>query len=109
MPAAKKMAAAIAGNAPIAVRACKKAINEGLQVSIDEGAAIEEELFGSCFESYDQQEGMANFLRKKDDPKKVKKVAFKNEYPGTIWGWGCQYLRGNDNTGSVQIANIICN
>ena len=79
MPAAKKMAAGIAGNAPIAVRACKKAINEGLQVSIDEGVAIEEELFGSCFESYDQQEGMANFLRKKDDPKKVKKVAFKNE------------------------------
>ena len=79
LPAAKKMAATIAGNAPSAVRACKKAINEGLQVSIDEGVAIEEELFGSCFESYDQQEGMANFLRKKDDPKKVKKVAFKNE------------------------------
>ena len=78
LPAAKKIAAKIAGNAPIAVRACKKAINEGLQVSIDEGAVIEEELFGSCFESYDQQEGMANFLRKKDDPKKVKKVAFKN-------------------------------
>ena len=78
MPAAKKMAASIAANAPIAVRACKKAINEGLQVSIDEGCAIEEELFGSCFESYDQVEGMANFLRKKDDPKKVKKVAFKN-------------------------------
>ncbi len=55
MPAAKKMAAGIAGNAPIAVRACKKAINEGLQVSIDEGVAIEEELFGSCFESYDQR------------------------------------------------------
>ena len=79
LPAAKKMAATIAGNAPIAVRACKKAINEGLQVSIDEGCVIEEELFGSCFESYDQQEGMANFLRKKDDPKKVRKVAFKNE------------------------------
>ena len=79
MPAAKKMAASIAANAPIAVRACKKAINEGLQVSIDEGVAIEEELFGSCFESYDQVEGMANFLRKKDDPTKVKKVAFKNE------------------------------
>ena len=78
LPAAKKMAAKIAGNAPIAVRACKKAINEGLQVSIDEGAVIEEKLFGDCFETYDQQEGMANFLRKKDDPKKVKKVAFKN-------------------------------
>ena len=32
MPAAKKMAAGIAKQAPIAVRNCKKAINEGLQV-----------------------------------------------------------------------------
>lgn len=78
LPAAKKMAALIAGNAPIAVRACKKAINEGLQVSIEEGAVIEEKLFGSCFESYDQQEGMANFLRRKDDPAKVRQVAFQN-------------------------------
>lgn len=79
IPAAKKLASTIAANAPIAVRASKKAINEGLQVSIDEGVAIEEGLFGSCFESYDQKEGMANFLRKKDDPKKVKKVAFQNK------------------------------
>ena len=78
MAAAKKMAASIAANAPIAVRASKKAINDGLQVSIDEGVAIEEKLFGSCFESEDQKEGMANFLRKKDDPAKVKHVAFKN-------------------------------
>ena len=78
MEQALKMAQTIAGNAPIAVRNCKKAINEGLQVSIDEGAVIEEKLFGDCFESYDQKEGMANFLRKKDDPAKVKHVAFKN-------------------------------
>ena len=78
MAAAKKMAAVVAANAPIAVRASKKAINDGLQVSIDEGVAIEEKLFGSCFESEDQKEGMANFLRKKDDPAKVKHVAFKN-------------------------------
>ena len=32
----------------------------------------------SAIESYDQIEGMANFLRKKDDPKKVKVVDFKN-------------------------------
>ncbi|MBQ1736251.1 MAG: enoyl-CoA hydratase/isomerase family protein, partial [Lachnospiraceae bacterium] len=38
MDNALKMAATIAGNAPIAVRNCKKAINEGMQVSIDEGA-----------------------------------------------------------------------
>ena len=79
MDEAMKLASTIAGNAPIAVRNCKKAINEGLQVSIDEAVAIEEKLFGDCFESYDQKEGMANFLRKKDDPAKVKKVAFKNE------------------------------
>ncbi len=79
LPTAEKLATTIAGNAPIAVRACKKAINDGLQTDIDEALVIEEKLFGSCFESYDQREGMANFLRKKDDPAKVKHVAFKNE------------------------------
>ena len=78
MEQAEKLASTIAGNAPIAVRACKKAINEGLELPMDEAIALEEKLFGSCFESEDQREGMANFLRKKDDPAKVKHVAFKN-------------------------------
>ena len=42
MPAAEKMAETIAKNAPIAVRACKKAINDGMQVDIDRAVAIEE-------------------------------------------------------------------
>ena len=79
LPTAEKMAATIAQNAPIAVRACKKAINDGLQVDIDKAIEIEEKLFGSCFESEDQREGMANFLRKKDDPAKVKHVDFQNK------------------------------
>jgi enoyl-CoA hydratase len=79
MAAAEKMAASIAKNAPIAVRNCKKAINDGLEVDMDKAIVIEEKLFGDCFESWDQKEGMANFLRKKDDPAKVKHVAFKNE------------------------------
>ena len=79
LAAAEKMAGQIAANAPIAVRACKKAINDGLQVNIDDALVIEEKLFGSCFESYDQREGMANFLRKKDDPAKVKVVDFQNK------------------------------
>ncbi|MBQ9443520.1 MAG: enoyl-CoA hydratase/isomerase family protein [Lachnospiraceae bacterium] len=78
MEQAEKLASTIAGNAPIAVRACKKAINEGLELPMDEAIALEEKLFGSCFESEDQREGMANFLRKKDDPAKVKHVDFKN-------------------------------
>lgn len=65
MPAAKKLAATIARNAPIALRNCKKAINEGLQVDMDQAIVIEEKLFGDCFESYDQQEGMKAFLEKR--------------------------------------------
>ncbi|WP_026491233.1 MULTISPECIES: enoyl-CoA hydratase-related protein [unclassified Butyrivibrio] len=78
LPAAEKMAGTIAAQAPIAVRACKKAINDGLQLDIDKAIELEEKLFGDCFETEDQREGMANFLRKKDDPKKVKVVDFKN-------------------------------
>ena len=65
MPAAEKMAAGIAKNAPIAVRNCKKAINEGLDADMDEAIVIEEKLFGDCFETYDQKEGMAAFLEKR--------------------------------------------
>lgn len=79
MDQAKKLAGRIAMQAPIAVRAAKAAINEGIQTSISDGVRIEEEQFGSCFETEDQKEGMANFLRKKDDPNKVKHVAFKNK------------------------------
>lgn len=65
MPAAKKLASTIARNAPIAVRNCKRAINEGLQVDMDQAIVIEEKLFGDCFESYDQREGMTAFLEKR--------------------------------------------
>ena len=65
MPAAEKMASTIAKNAPIAVRACKKAINDGLQVDMDKAIVIEEKLFGSCFQSADQIEGMSAFLEKR--------------------------------------------
>ena len=75
MPQAKKMAKGIAKNAPIAVRACKKAINEGLEVGMDEAIVIEEKLFGSCFETEDQKYGMAFFL---DKNKEKVKEPFKN-------------------------------
>jgi enoyl-CoA hydratase len=78
MDAAKKMAKSIAMNAPIAVRNCKKAINEGMQVDIDKAIVIEEKLFGDCFESEDQRAGMGNFLEK-DKSKKLKVVPFKNK------------------------------
>ena len=75
LPAAEKMAAGIAKNAPIAVRNCKKAINEGLDLDMDAAIALEEKLFGDCFETEDQKYGMAFFLDKNKD--KVKEP-FKN-------------------------------
>ncbi|MCR4650137.1 MAG: enoyl-CoA hydratase/isomerase family protein [Lachnospiraceae bacterium] len=77
MDAAMKMAGGIAKNAPIAVRNCKKAINDGLQVDMDQAIVIEEKLFGDCFETEDQKAGMGNFLEK-DKEKKLKVVPFKN-------------------------------
>ena len=75
MAAAEKMASGIAKNAPIAVRNCKKAINDGLEADMDQAIAIEEKLFGDCFETEDQKYGMAFFLDKNKD--KVKEP-FKN-------------------------------
>ena len=69
------MAAGIAKNAPIAVRNCKKAINDGLDVDMDQALVIEEKLFGDCFETEDQKYGMAFFL---DKNKEKVKVPFKN-------------------------------
>ena len=74
---AEKMASTIAANAPIAVRNCKKAINDGLQTDMDAALVIEEKLFGDCFETEDQKAGMGNFLEK-DKEKKLKVVPFKN-------------------------------
>jgi len=65
MGEAMKLASKIAKNAPIAVRASKKAINDGLEAPMDQAIVIEEKLFGSCFESYDQKEGMTAFLEKR--------------------------------------------
>ena len=65
LPAAEKLAETIAKNAPIAVRACKQAINDVLQVDMDKAVVIEEKLFGSCFQSADQIEGMSAFLEKR--------------------------------------------
>ena len=75
MAAAEKMASGIAKNAPIAVRNCKKAINDGLEAGMDEAIVIEEKLFGDCFETEDQKYGMAFFL---DKNKEKVKEPFKN-------------------------------
>ena len=67
-----KLANKIAKNAPIAVRNCKKAIDDGISLPIEKAVEVEEKLFGDCFETHDQKEGMACFLsREKPKPKAV--------------------------------------
>lgn len=64
---AMKLASKIAKNAPIAVRLCKKAINEGLEKDMDDAIMFEAEIFGECFNSLDQKEGMTAFLEKRKE------------------------------------------
>ncbi len=63
---AKKLASTIASNAPIAVKLCKAAINRGMQCDIDTALMYEAEVFGECFSTEDQKEGMTAFVEKRD-------------------------------------------
>ncbi|MDT8900599.1 short-chain-enoyl-CoA hydratase [Anaeroselena agilis] len=65
MDAAKAMAQKIMSRSPIGVRMCKVAINEGLDTDLETGVAYEAEVFGLCFATADQKEGMAAFLEKR--------------------------------------------
>lgn len=63
----EKMAGGIAKNAPVAVAQAKKAINNGLNETIDEGIAEEVKDFSDCFATEDQTYGMDCFLNKVKD------------------------------------------
>ncbi|MGE5380070.1 MAG: enoyl-CoA hydratase-related protein [Methylocystaceae bacterium] len=62
---AEKLAKRISERAPQAVQYSKAAINDGMQCDIDRGCAIEADLFGLCFSTQDQKEGMTAFLQKR--------------------------------------------
>ncbi len=67
MNEAKSMAEMIAKNAPIAVKLSKAAINRGMQMDIDTAIAYEPEVFGECFATEDQVEGMTAFVEKRGE------------------------------------------
>lgn len=72
MDEAIKMAKIIASKGQIALRYAKTAINKGLDTDIDTGLIIEKDLFGLCFASEDQKEGMTAFLEKRPPNFKIK-------------------------------------
>lgn len=67
MNGAIAMAKSFTANAPIAVKYSKACIDRGLQMDIDDGIALENELFAMCFATEDQKEGMGAFLEKRKE------------------------------------------
>ena len=65
MEEAMNMAQLIASRAQLAVQYSKEAINRGIETDIDTGIAFEANLFGLCFATADQKEGMEAFLNKR--------------------------------------------
>lgn len=60
-----KVARTISQRAPLGVAACKEAINDGYDVSLDKGLQFEADLFGDLFDTDDVKEGTKAFLEKR--------------------------------------------
>jgi enoyl-CoA hydratase len=65
MEACLKLASKILRNGPIAIRETIYAVNEGLDLSLEDGLKQEAQRFGTIFESEDQTEGTTAFVEKR--------------------------------------------
>ncbi|MGA9995270.1 MAG: enoyl-CoA hydratase-related protein [Pyrinomonadaceae bacterium] len=62
---ALSLAQEIAQLAPLAIRACLEAVTRGLLLPLEEGLALEAELFSSLFDTADMREGTRAFMEKR--------------------------------------------
>jgi len=65
MSAVMKTAEKIKNNAKVAVQLAKVAVNRGIDADITTGVSYEGEVFGICFSTEDQKEGMKAYLEKR--------------------------------------------
>ena len=65
MDKAMEMAQMMLMNAPVAISLAKQSINEGYDLDADGAIGLENKLFGKCFATKDQKEGMDAFLNKR--------------------------------------------
>ena len=72
MNAALEMAKSFTRNAPVAIKYVKASVDRGMQMDIDGGIALENELYAMCFATEDCKEGLTAFLEKRP-------AAFKNQ------------------------------
>lgn len=59
------LAGRIAARGPVAVRLCKDAVNNGIEMDLGRACRYEADLFAMCFTSPQQQEGMSAFVEKR--------------------------------------------
>jgi len=65
LSAAEALAREIAQLAPLAIRACLKAVVRGAEIPLEEGLTLEAKLFASLFATEDMREGTRAFLEKR--------------------------------------------
>lgn len=65
MQTVKDIAKRIIAKGQLAVRYCKAAVDSGMQTDIDRAIAFEADIFGLCFATADQKEGMGAFVEKR--------------------------------------------
>lgn len=65
MDVVMKVAKTITKKAPVAVQLAKAAINRGINCDVVTGISYEAEVFGLCFATADQKEGMKAFIEKR--------------------------------------------
>ena len=65
IPTCEEVCRKIMKKAPIAIASAKDAINRGLSMDLESGLSYEAQVFGTCFATLDQKEGMKAFLEKR--------------------------------------------
>ena len=65
MDATLEMAKSFTKNAPVAIKYVKASVDRGMQIDIDGGIALENELYAMCFATEDCKEGLTAFLEKR--------------------------------------------
>jgi len=61
----EEIARKIIANAPLAIQYCMEAVNQGMNMTLQEGLFLEATLFGICCASEDKNEGTTAFLEKR--------------------------------------------
>jgi len=65
LPKAIEMASKIASRGPVAVSLSKAAVNDGMNMDTESAYKYEADIFGLCFATEDQKEGMTAFVEKR--------------------------------------------